>query len=64
MGRSEYINMTNQEIILKYIGKGVVPPYPAKDLTQRDVDRFGGKNTLLATGLYQEVKAPKKKSED
>lgn len=48
---------------LKYIGKGAfVPPYPARDLSDQEVNDFG-KQALLDTGLYEEVKVqPVKKS--
>jgi len=40
--------------MLTYIGKGAFDPrFPARDLTTYEVAQYG-KETLLATGLYQE----------
>lgn len=46
---------------LKYIGSGTVwrvikQPIPPRDLTAEEVKFYGGKRSLLASGLYQEVK--------
>jgi hypothetical protein len=39
---------------MKFLGGGFVPSYPARDLTDAEVEEFGKEN-LLATGLYEEV---------
>jgi hypothetical protein len=40
--------------MLKYIGNGdFVTGIPARDLTEDEVESFGGEQALLATGLYQ-----------
>jgi hypothetical protein len=45
---------------LKYIGGGAwCPPYPARDLTDAEVNRYG-KDALLATGLYMDESAKPK----
>jgi hypothetical protein len=51
--------------MLKYIGRGVIPGIPAKDLSDDDVKKHGGKEALIKTGLYAEPKpaSPKKKEE-
>ena len=49
---------------LKYVGKGFLPGIPARDLSKEEVEKLGGKDALIATGLYAEFpkKAPKKSS--
>lgn len=38
---------------MKYIGNGgFVPPYPARDLSDAEVQEFGA-DDLLETGLYE-----------
>jgi hypothetical protein len=38
---------------MKYIGGGAfVPPYPARDLTDAEVETFGAE-ALMQTGLYE-----------
>jgi hypothetical protein len=40
---------------MKYIGNGnFLPDIPARDLTPAEVKKYGGKEKLLATGLYAE----------
>jgi hypothetical protein len=44
--------------MLKYVGNGdFIPGIPARDLSDDEVNRFGGKRKLVATGLYAEVKS-------
>lgn len=39
---------------LIYIGRGAaIPGIPARDLTDEEVEYFGGAESLVATGLYQ-----------
>lgn len=46
----------NDEIVLKYIGKGdFIIGIPAKDLTAAEVKELGGIVALVATGLYERV---------
>ncbi len=41
-------------IKLKYVGKGVfIAGIPARDLTQDEVNSFGGEEYLIGTGLYE-----------
>lgn len=49
---------------LKYIGQAFIPGIPARDLTEEEVEKYGGVDFLLATGLYQQVeeKAPHDKA--
>ena len=51
-------------IELKYIGNGFIPGIPARDLSAEDVKKYGGKEKLLATGLYAEPEKPKRKAKD
>lgn len=52
-------------MLMKYIGNGAFcPPYPARDLSDEEVQEFGEK-ALLETGLYaadKPVKEPLKKT--
>ena len=50
------------KIGLIYIGHGFLPGIPARDLSAEDVKRYGGKEALLATGLYAEPEKPKRKA--
>ena len=48
---------------LKYIGMGSwLYGIPAKDLTAEKVEKHGGVEYLVGTGLYQEVKPEVKKA--
>ena len=48
--------------MLKYIkGSGFVVPIPARDLTDEEVERFGGEEFLLSTGMYELPDAKEKK---
>lgn len=48
--------------MLKYKGGGFRDGIPARDLTDEEVEKYGGKKLLLDTGLYEEVeKAPSTK---
>lgn len=40
--------------MLKYIGPSFLVGIPARDLTDAEVKQLGGKEKLLATGLYVE----------
>lgn len=49
--------------MLIYIGNGeFIPPFPARDLTDEEVEQFGGEKKLIETGLY--AKPEKTKSQD
>lgn len=38
---------------MKYIGNGAaIPGIPARDLTTKEVEQYGGEKLLLATGIY------------
>lgn len=46
--------------MLKYTGGGYggfIADVPARDLTDEEVDRFGGENALLLTNLYEKPAA-------
>lgn len=45
---------------MRYLGGGFIPGIPARDLTELEVERCGGVETLAATGLYEEVTPPKR----
>lgn len=46
----------NEEIKLKYIGRGAaIPGIPARDLTIGEVKEHGGVVELVKTGLYERV---------
>jgi hypothetical protein len=45
---------------LTYVGTGAwLPGVPARDLTDEEVQMYGGKEALLACGLYEEEKPAK-----
>jgi hypothetical protein len=49
---------------LRYTGGGYggfVVGIPARDLLAEEVEKFGGLEVLLATGLYKEIAKPTKK---
>lgn len=46
---------------MKYIGTGFIHPFPARDLTDEEVNEFG-EEALLATGLYEKESTEKPKS--
>ena len=48
--------------MLKYIGDGFIPGIPARDLSDAEVEKYGGEKLLLNTGLFAKPK-PKKKVE-
>ena len=48
---------------LIYTGGGFIPGVPAKDLTDEQVEKAGGYERLLSTGLYKKPKASRKKKE-
>jgi hypothetical protein len=37
---------------LKYSGFGFLVGVPARDMTEKEAERFGGVSRLVATGLY------------
>ena len=45
---------------VKYKGGGFLLKIPARDLSEDEVKRYGLKR-LLASGLYEEIKPPKRK---
>jgi hypothetical protein len=50
--------------MLKYIGDGFIPGVPARDLTDEEVEKCGGEEFLLSTGLYKKSKSkPQSKKE-
>ena len=51
--------------MLKYDGGGAfLVGVPARDLSDEEVKRYGGKSYLLRSGLYFEVKQRKVKAEN
>lgn len=44
--------------MLKYIGKGFIPGIPARDIRDDEIEKLGGEEFLLGTGLFEK---PKKK---
>lgn len=44
---------------MKYIGKSFLPDVPARDLTDKEVEKFG-RDFLLASGLYVDEAVEKK----
>ena len=48
--------------MLKYIGNGSLPGIPARDLSDREVEVYGGEESLLATGLYDKPQEKAKRS--
>lgn len=39
---------------LEYIGKASIPHVPARDLSAEEVEKYGGVERLVKTGLYAE----------
>ncbi len=51
--------------MLKYIrGKGAIIGIPARNLSDDEVNQYGGKDFLLKTGLYKEATSNKKVLEE
>lgn len=56
--------------MLKWKGTGFLPGIPARDLTDQEVEEFGGEKYLVGTGLYEKpedektVKMTTKKSKN
>ena len=50
---------TNGVNMLKYIGKGFLPGIPARDLSDIEVQKYGGIKFLLSTGLFAKLKEKK-----
>ena len=46
---------------MKYVGPGQIPGVPAKDLSETDVEKYGGEGVLVASGLYETKPEPKPK---
>lgn len=45
---------------MRWNGKGFLPGIPARDLTNEEVERFGGEEALEETGLYERTE-PKRR---
>ena len=41
---------------LRYVGAGFLPGVPARDLSAKEANEYGGVAALLASGLYVEDK--------
>jgi hypothetical protein len=51
------MNKQNPILKLKYVGRGeFLPGVPSRDLTAAEVDRCGGVEYLVGSGLYLEIK--------
>lgn len=52
--------------MLKYNGKGYYPGVPTRDLTDEEVEKYGGEKFLLSLNIYEKepVKKPVKEVED
>lgn len=48
---------------LRYLGGGFLFHIPARDLTEEEVEKYGGEKALLKTGLYERVEQSKKRPE-
>jgi len=42
---------------LKYIGQAFIPGIPARDLSDEEVEEYGGEAFLVGSGLYEKVEA-------
>ena len=49
--------------MLRYKGNGFIAGVPARDLTEAEVKKFG-KDKLIQSGVYQEVRKPRPKKID
>lgn len=47
--------------MLKYIGVSFIAGIPARDLSDDEVEKYGGKEYLLSTGLFEEPKKSSKR---
>jgi hypothetical protein len=47
--------------MLKYNGSGYYPGIPTRDLTDEEVEKYGGEKFLLSLKIYEKVKEPVKK---
>jgi hypothetical protein len=57
--------MTNKKVILIYTGGGFGGTWqgiPARNLTSKEVDLYGGIDAILDTGLYEKPNRNEKKS--
>lgn len=50
--------------MLIYNGKGFIPGIPARDLSDADVEKYGGEKLLLETGLFEKPLFPKQTKKD
>jgi len=48
--------------MLKYIEGGFIYGIPARDLTEKEVEEYGGEKFLIKTGLYEKVGEAKGRS--
>lgn len=48
--------------MLHYVGKASLPGIPARDLTDKEVERLGGAQFLINTGLYAKPEPPQKRT--
>lgn len=52
-------NSSEGDVMLIYVGKGAfLPNIPARDLSDEEVEHYGGEKALVASGLYEPVSAP------
>lgn len=51
VGHHKDVDMKTREGLI-YVGGGFLPGVPARDLTSDEVERYGGAEALVATGLY------------
>ena len=47
--------------MLKYNGNGYYPGIPTRDLTDEEVEKYGGEKFLLSLKIYEKVTEPVKK---
>lgn len=48
---------------LKWLGKGYLHGIPARDLTVKEAEKYGGIDALLLSGLYEVIESKPKKHE-
>jgi hypothetical protein len=44
-----------KKTLLGYIGNDFIPGIPARDLTEEEVEEYGGEEYLVKTGLYKKM---------
>ena len=54
--------MAKDKIAMRWKGNGFYVGVPARDLSAEEVKRYGGRERLLALGLYEEIEQPKPKA--